>query len=100
EFDRRMRQAEARADPGEGGGGALSWLLNHSFAEGELTNMIEPPAYRFSGTLDRYAWEQLQAARVECQVMKKPRDLKAPRARFLQSMTSWCSDVCGRPMQD
>ncbi|GAB2612191.1 hypothetical protein [Novilysobacter erysipheiresistens] len=97
EFDRRMMQARADHDDGEGG--ALVWLFNH-FRAGELADMAEPPAYRFSGTLDRYVREQLRAAQVERQVMKKPRDLKAPRARFLQAMTSWCSDVCGSPMRE
>lgn len=100
EFDRRMRQAEARADKGSGRGAALSWLVNHSRAEGELAGMIKAPAGQFSATLDRYAREQLQAARIERQVMKKPRDLKAQRARFFQAMTGWCLDACGRPMQD
>lgn len=96
-LDRWLMEAKATADPDRP---ALDWLVNRIHSEDELEEVLEPTTYHFSAVLDHYAREQLRAARINRQALKKPRDSKATRAKFLQSMTDWCGLVCGSPMQD
>lgn len=69
-------------------------------AGADFEEMCDRPTYHFSAVLKRYADAQLWAARSEGQQLKKPRDPKADRARFLQGMTACCYALCGTAMQE
>lgn len=66
----------------------------------DFEEMLDRPDFHFSAVLDRYSRAQLRSARADRQQLKKPRDAKAERTRFLQDMTDCCYDLCGTPMQD
>lgn len=66
----------------------------------EIDEMCDRPIYNFLAVLKRYSISQLRAARDGRQKLKKPRDAKADRARFLQELTDCCYSLCANPMQD